>query len=148
MPFSPERELGFELNDVARLLRTVADQRAKALQTTRAQWAVLVRLQRCQGVKQSELAEALDLAPITLTRLVDKLTAAGFVERRDDAADRRANRLYLTQKATPALRKLGDLGQDMMRTALAGLEPDHVVALTEGLRRIKANLKQELNASE
>ena len=92
--FSPARELGFALNDAARLLRTYADQRARELNTTRAQWAVLVRLQRCQGVKQSELAEALDLAPITLARLIDKLTASGLVERRDDAADRRANRLY------------------------------------------------------
>ena len=72
--FTPARELAFELHDVARLLRTYSDQRARELNTTRAQWAVLSRLQRCEGVKQSELAEALDLAPITLGRLVDKLT--------------------------------------------------------------------------
>ena len=82
---SPARELGFALSDVARLLRTYSDQRARELGTTRAQWAVLTRLQRCEGVKQNELAEALDLAPITLGRLIDKLTAAGLVERRDDA---------------------------------------------------------------
>ena len=97
------RELGFALHDAARLLRTYADQRARELGTTRAQWAVLSRLQRCEGVKQNELAEALDLAPITLGRLIDKLAAAGLVERRDDAADRRANRLYLTEKAAPTL---------------------------------------------
>ena len=75
--FSPARELGFALHDVARLLRTYSDQRARELGTTRAQWAVLSRLQRCEGVKQSELAEALDLAPITIGRMIDKLTAAG-----------------------------------------------------------------------
>ena len=64
---------------------------------------MLSRLQRCEGVKQNELAEPLDLAPITLGRLIDKLTSAGLVERRDDAADRRANRLFLTEKAAPAL---------------------------------------------
>lgn len=148
MPFTPARELGFALSDVARLMRTVADQRAKSLKTTRAQWAVLVRLQRCQGVKQSELASSLDLAPITLTRLVDKLTAAGLVERRDDAADRRAHRLFLTDKATPTLRKLGALGEDMMGKALAGLGPEQVGALTQGLMRIKANLKNELNGGD
>src|SRR5208282_2656389 len=95
---SPARELGFGLHDVARLLRTYSDLRARELGTTRAQWAVLSRLYRCEGVKQNELAEALDLAPITVGRLIDKLTAAGLVERRDDATDRRANRLYLTEK--------------------------------------------------
>src|SRR5215472_7463667 len=101
---TPARELGFALHDAARLLRTYSDHRARELKMTRAQWAVLARLQRCEGVKQSELAEALDLAPITLGRLVDKLTAAGLVERRSDAADRRAHRLYLTDKAAPTLR--------------------------------------------
>src|SRR5208337_1023416 len=75
--FTPARELGFALHDVARLLRTYSDQRARELNTTRAQWAVLARLQRCEGVKQSELADALDIAPITLGRLIDKLAAAG-----------------------------------------------------------------------
>ncbi len=146
MPFSPERELGFALNDVARLLRTNADHYARALNTTRAQWAVLVRLQRCQGVKQNELAEALDLAPITLTRLIDKLTAAGLVERRDDAHDRRAKRLFLTDKAAPALKKLGALGETLMGKALAGLDRSEVAQVTDCLKRIKTNLKTDLNA--
>jgi MarR family transcriptional regulator for hemolysin len=145
MPFSPARELGFALNDAARLLRTYADQRARDLNMTRAQWAVLVRLQRCQGVKQSELAESLDLAPITLARLIDKLSAGGLVERRDDDTDRRANRLHLTEKATPTLEKLGALGETMLGKALAGLDEVQIAQLTMGLNRIKANLKTELN---
>ena len=107
MAVSPARDLGFALHDVARLLRTYSNQRARELGTTRAQWAVLSRLQRCEGAKQNELAEALDLAPITLGRLIDKLTAAGLVERRDDATDRRANRLYLTDKAAARVERPG-----------------------------------------
>jgi len=145
MPFSPAREFGFALNDAARLLRTYADQRARDLNMTRAQWAVLVRLQRCEGVKQSELAEALDLAPITLARLIDKLSAAGLVERRDDDTDRRANRLFLTEKATPTLEKLGELGETILGKALAGLGEQQIAQMTKGLERIKANLKTELN---
>jgi MarR family transcriptional regulator for hemolysin len=145
-PFSPEREIGFALHDVARMLRTLADQRARELHTTRAQWAVLVKLQRCQGVKQAELAEQLDLAPITLARLVDKLTAAGLVERRDDAQDRRANRLYLTEKAGPTLEKLGKLGENVMGLALSGLEQQTLASLRQGLERIRQNLKHELHA--
>jgi MarR family transcriptional regulator for hemolysin len=144
MPFSPSREIGFALNDVARLMRTYADQRARDLNTTRAQWAVLVRLQRCEGVKQAELADSLDLAPITLGRLIDKLTAAELVERRDDANDRRAHRLYLTDKAMPALTQLGALGEDLMGRALAGLSPDTIESLKLSLERIRRNLKTEL----
>jgi MarR family transcriptional regulator, transcriptional regulator for hemolysin len=143
---SPARELGFALHDVARLLRTYSDQRARELGTTRAQWAVLSRLQRCEGVKQSELAEALDLAPITLGRLIDKLTASGLVERRDDALDRRANRLYLTEKAAPALVRLGALAEDVMGRALAGVDETTVRALQDGLKTVKANLKTELTS--
>jgi len=145
MPFSPRREIGFALNDVARLMRTYADQRARELNTTRAQWAVLVRLQRCEGVKQAELADSLDLAPITLGRLIDKLTAAGLVERRDDAHDRRAHRLFLTDKAKPALDQLGALGEDLMDRALAGIAPDALETLKQSLERIRSNLKSELN---
>ena len=143
---SPNRELGFALHDVARLLRTYSDQRARELGTTRAQWAVLSRLHRCEGVKQNELAEALDIAPITLGRLVDKLTAAGLVERRDDATDRRANRLHLTEKAAPALKELGALAEDLMSRALAGVDEKTVQAMHDGLKTIKANLKNELTA--
>jgi MarR family transcriptional regulator, transcriptional regulator for hemolysin len=144
--FSPARELGFALHDVARLLRTYSDQRARELGTTRAQWAVLSRLQRCEGVKQNELAEALDLAPITIGRMIDKLTAAGLVERRDDATDRRAHRLYLTEKAAPALVNLGALAEDLMGRALAGVDETTTHAMHDGLKIIKANLKNELNS--
>jgi MarR family transcriptional regulator, transcriptional regulator for hemolysin len=143
---SAARELGFTLSDVGRLLRTYSDQRARELGTTRAQWAVLSRLQRCEGVKQNELAEALDIAPITLGRLVDKLTAAGLVERRDDAADRRAHRLYLTDEAEPTLRRLAALAEDVMARALSGLDEASIRELHEGLRTIKSNLKNELHS--
>jgi MarR family transcriptional regulator for hemolysin len=144
--FSLEREIGFALHDAARLLRTFADQRARDLNMTRAQWAVLVRLQRCEGVKQAELAESLDLAPITLARLIDKLTASGLVERRDCVGDRRAHRLHLTDRAGPVLEQLGAVGERLMGSALAGLEPETLATLKQGLERIKLNLKNELQA--
>ena len=145
-PFSPARELAFALHDAARLLRTYSDQRAREHNTTRAQWAVLARLRRCEGVKQSQLADSLDLAPITLARLIDKLTASGLVERRDDAADRRANRLFLTKEAAPTLEKLGALAEDVMARALVGLDEAAIAGLTAGLQRIKSNLKNELSS--
>src|SRR5271165_4639130 len=144
--YSRGREIAFALHDAARLLRTYSDQRARELNTTRAQWAVLSRLQRCEGAKQSELAEALDIAPITLVRLIDKLAAAGMVERRADPNDRRAYRLYLTEKAIPALSALGVLAEDVMGRALAGLDAETIEAILKGMATIKANLKAELHS--
>src|ERR1700691_1971696 len=118
-PVSRRREFAFMLNDVARLLRTYADHRAAQFGMTRAQWAVLVRLDRSEGLNQSELAETLDLQPITLTRLLDKLCDSGLIERRPDPNDRRAKRLFLTAAARPLLERLSAFGEDMMGSALA-----------------------------
>ena len=143
---SPARELGFALSDVARMLRTYSDQRASEVNMSRAQWAVLAKLRRAQGVKQRELADSLDLAPITLARLVDKLAASGLVERCDDATDRRANRLYLTNEAAPTLARLDALGEAVMARALNGLDAEALAGLRAGLERIKSNLKIELSS--
>src|ERR1700739_3111911 len=89
-----ERELAFNINDVARLLKTYADQRARDLGMTRAQWALLARIEKAEGMKQCELADTLDLQPITLTRLIDRLCDGGLIERRSDPEDRRAQSLY------------------------------------------------------
>src|SRR5512140_2882690 len=123
------RELAFAINDVARLLRTYADHAAGRYGMTRAKWAVLARLDRFEGLKQTALAEMLDLQPITLTRLLDGLAENGLIERRPDPDDRRAKRLFLTPAARPLLERLTDLGEDLMATALAGLAPAEVEAV-------------------
>ena len=144
MPLAQSREIGYTLHDVARLLRTYADQRARDMSTTRAQWAVLARLQRREGASQTELACILDLTPITVVRLIDKLDAVGLVERRPDAHDRRIHRLYLTEKAVPALERIGQLSERIMDQALAGLDEPSLAALQASLDRIKSNLKGAL----
>ena len=103
---SQNREILFTISDVGRLLRTYADQKARLHGMTRAQWAVLLRLERREGLKQSDLAEDLDIQPITLTRLVDRLCDNGLIERRPDPNDRRAKRLYLTPAARPLLDRI------------------------------------------
>src|ERR1700691_4765213 len=119
-PVSRRREFAFILNDVSRLLRTYADYRAAQFGMTRAQWAVLVRLDRSEGLNQSELADTLDLQPITLTRLLDKLCDSGLIERRPDPEDRRAKRLFLTPAAHPLLEQLAILGEENMNRATGG----------------------------
>jgi MarR family transcriptional regulator for hemolysin len=140
-PRNPRREFAFVLNDVARLLRTFADQQARQFDMTRAQWAVLARLEHAEGLKQSELADMLDLQPITLTRLVDRLCANGLIERRADPDDRRAKRLYLTAQARPLMNRLADLGAEMMATVLEGFDTKTIEQMILDLGRAKENLR-------
>ncbi len=142
------RELAFSINDVARLLRTYADHAAGQFGMTRAKWAVLARLDRFEGLKQTELAEMLDLQPISLTRLLDGLAENGLIERRPDPEDRRAKRLYLTPGARPLLERLSELGEDLMETALAGLQPADVNALLAHLATVKENLRQAVQRKQ
>jgi MarR family transcriptional regulator, transcriptional regulator for hemolysin len=139
---SPNREFAFILNDVARLLRTYADHKAAQFGMTRAQWAVLVRVDRAEGLNQSELAEVLDLQPITLTRLLDKLCDGGLIERRPDPADRRAKRLFLTPAARPLLEQLSVLGAETMADTLAGVDRSTVEQMIFNLAIVKDNLRR------
>src|SRR6202035_3245414 len=136
LPRSLNREFAFTINDVARMLRTYADYKASQFGITRAQWVVLARLDRFEGLKQSELAEMLDLQPITVTRLVDRLCDNGLIERRADPSDRRAKRLFLTPAARPLLDQLAGLGEEMMTTALAGVERETVEHMVSKLATV------------
>ncbi len=123
----PSRTLGFVLNDVARLLRKRFEQRARAasLGLTRAQAAVLAYLARQEGINQAALAQILDLEPITLARLLDRLQAVTLIERRADPKDRRAHLLYLTEAAYPLLDRIFALAAEVREEALVGIpEPD------------------------
>src|ERR1700744_4993552 len=121
-PRSQNREILFVMSDVARLLRTYADHKARRFGQTRAQWAVLLRLERLEGLKQSDLAEDLDIQPITLTRLVDRLCENGLIERRPDPTDRRAKRLYLTPAARPLLDRIEKQVEELGETVFAGID--------------------------
>ena len=145
MPPQPvKREFAFTIMDVARLLKTYADQRARQFGISRAQWAVLIRIDRNEGLKQSELADMLDLQPITLTRLLDRLADNELIERRADPNDRRANRLYLKPAAKPLLDRLADLGADMMETVLDGLSTTSIERMLKELGLVKDNLRSAI----
>ncbi|HEY6027311.1 MAG TPA: MarR family transcriptional regulator [Pseudolabrys sp.] len=139
--FPVSREIAVSVVDVARLLKTYADQRARQFGISRAQWTVLMRLDRFEGLKQSELAEVLDLQPISLTRLLDRLAENGLIERRPDPHDRRANRLYLTPAARPLLEQLAKLGEAMMEELLETIDEPARERLLRDLDAIKDNLR-------
>jgi DNA-binding MarR family transcriptional regulator len=138
-------QISFELHAVARLLRRNFDRRARQHDLTRARWQVLWLLAREQGLKQAELAERLDMAPISLGRQLDKLEKEGLVERQRDANDRRCFRIHLTDAAQPALLVLKALGEETRAEAMAGLSLAEVRQLHDLLSRIRGNLSGEEN---
>ncbi|MFZ0067155.1 MAG: MarR family transcriptional regulator [Pseudolabrys sp.] len=125
-------------------MKTYADQRARQFGISRAQWAVLVRIGRNEGLKQTELADILDLQPISLTRLLDRLAENGLIERRADPNDRRANRLYLKPAAKPLLDQLADIGDDMMETVLGGISAASIERMLKELGAVKDNLRSAI----
>lgn len=130
----------FEVAETARVFRRAFDRRAAALGVTRAQWRVLAWLARESGMRQVDLADRLDIEPITLCRMVDRLADAALVERRKDERDRRAWRLHLTAKAHPVVDKLRALADELLDEALDGVSPARRAETLETLARIRANL--------
>lgn len=127
------------LNDVARLIRTEADKRARAHGMSRAQWVILARVQRRPGLSQRELAEILEVEPITVGRLVDRLEARALVERRADLADRRIWRLHLLPAAQAVLTELEPQREAVRRLVTEGIEPAALATAIAALAQMKAN---------
>jgi DNA-binding MarR family transcriptional regulator len=132
--------ISFVLHDVARLLRKRFEQRSRLSGLTRAQWQVLAYLERNEGINQAGLAELMEIMPITLARLLDKMEERGLVERRQHPTDRRAWLLYLTPKAYPLLEVMRGMGQDTRNEAFAGLSQEEQAKLLATLCQIKTNL--------
>ena len=147
-------QIGFDpdflilLYDVARQMRTRSDQRARTRGMTRAQWVILAHLERQPGLSQNELAAIVEVEPITIGRLVDRLEARGLVERRSDPKDRRVWRLQLMPAATPMLREIKKYRAELHELMTAGLDPATLKIMADGLLRMKANLAAELRESD
>jgi DNA-binding MarR family transcriptional regulator len=131
--------LPFEIGETAHSLRKAFDRLAVGLGVTRAQWKVLFKLTRSPGLRQVEVADMLDLEPITLCRIVDRLEEAGLVERVRDPADRRAWRLEVTQKAQPLMEKLTAVGAELVDEAFAGIDPQEIEITRNVLARVREN---------
>jgi DNA-binding MarR family transcriptional regulator len=129
----------FEIGETAHALRKAFDRKAVGLGVTRAQWKVLFRLERQPGLRQIELADLLDIEPITLTRILDRLEEAGLVERSSDPADRRAWRLHVTAQAQPLIEKLKAVGADLAADAFSGIDPKDIETARQVLARIREN---------
>jgi DNA-binding MarR family transcriptional regulator len=131
--------LPFEIAETAHALRKAFDRRAVGMGVTRAQWKVLFRLSRRPGLRQIELADMLDIEPITLSRIVDRLEEAALVERVADPADRRAWRLHVTAQAQPLVVKLRAVADEMIADAFAGIDPKEIEITRAVLGRVREN---------
>jgi DNA-binding MarR family transcriptional regulator len=138
-----DSNFAFEVAETAQALRRAFDRRAAALGVTRAQWRVLARLGRKDGLRQVELADALDVEPITLCRMIDRLSEAGLVERRHDDEDRRAWRIHLTAAAAPVIAGLRAVAESFIDDALAGIDGEEQARVRGVLARVRANLAVE-----
>ncbi len=141
MSLDLKRQLVAQLVESSRLLRNFIDQRAKARGTTRAQWIVLFRLRQQEGLSQVDLADVLELQPISLVRLLDRLVEHGLLERRHDPKDRRANRLFLTEKGRQLVDDLDSLRDDIATDVLQDVSEKTIQTSLHALRDIKERIK-------
>ena len=134
------KEIAWELGETSRMLRRQFNRHAAAVGATSAQWRAMFRLSREPGMKQVELAERLDVEPITAGRTIDRLEEAGLVERRRDPVDRRVWRIYLTDRAEPLIERLKVVAEDVLAGALEGLSKEEIAAMRRALERIRENV--------
>lgn len=142
-PENLEKNIGLLLHDVSRLLRRRFQLRLKTDGLTRGQWSVLVHLARHEGINQTSLADILEIEPISLVRMLDRLEQAGWLERRPDPSDRRARLLYLRPEAGEALEPIWALGAEVRQAALSGVSAAEQDQLIEILLRMKENLSDQ-----
>src|SRR5690349_10742360 len=128
-----------EIGETAHTLRKAFTRRAAALGVTGAQWKTLFKLSRKPGLRQVELADMLDIEPITLTRILDRLQEAGLVERAPDPDDRRAWRIHVTAKAEPLVAKLQTIADDLTAEAFAGVDAEDIETTRRTLALVREN---------
>ncbi len=137
-----DQTIGTVVHDVARLMRKRFEQRARHLGLTRSQWQTLALLSRNEGVNQKALAEMQEIEPITLMRLIDKLSERGLVERRKHETDRRIWQLYMTNEARGLLEEMRELGSETREEALEGIPDTDQARLIQMLETMKSNLSE------
>jgi DNA-binding MarR family transcriptional regulator len=138
-----EDNVGTMIAQVARLMRRSFDERARSIGVTRPQWQVLSLLARNEGINQGGLADILEVEPITLGRMIDRLQEAAMVERRADPADRRAWRLFLTPKGNELIDLMRPLAVEMLEIVLDGVEAAQREQLMGALDRMRSNLSRK-----
>ena len=132
--------LGFLSHDAQRLLRKRFEIRGAEYGLSAAQWRLLVRVVKDEGVPQARLAEILEIEPISVSRLLDRMEAGGWISRQQDASDRRVRMIFPTNKSRKVFVAIKSVAGEVYEEALSGLPVDGRRALIDGLSRIVENL--------
>jgi DNA-binding MarR family transcriptional regulator len=138
--------LGFLIHDAARLMRKRFEARASNLGLSAAQWRLMVRVTKEEGVAQARLAELLEIEPISVSRLIDRMEEAGWIERRTDASDRRVRMIFPTPRARQAYAQVKSLAGEVYEEALTGMSGEDRRILIQGLRTLVDNLSDDETA--
>jgi DNA-binding MarR family transcriptional regulator len=147
MSLDLKRQFITQLIESSRLLRNYIEHRAKSRGTTRAQWIVLFRLRQQEGLSQVDLAEVMELQPISLVRLLDRLVDQGLLERQPHPTDRRANQLYLTDTGRRLVDDLDSLRDSIATEALCGVSAASLQTALSVLQQVKDNVKNGADAA-
>ena len=137
-----EDTAGSLIADVSRLMRRSFDERARTIGVTRQQWQMLSYLARNEGINQGGLAYLMEVEPITLCRMVDRLQDSDLVERRPDPADRRAWQLFLTERGRTRLADLKPLAEGLFDEAMSGIDGKEQEAMIAVLKSMRTNLSR------
>jgi MarR family transcriptional regulator, transcriptional regulator for hemolysin len=140
MTLDGTERLGFLMHDAARLMRKRFETLAAAYGLSAAQWRLMVRLVKEEGVAQARLAELLEIEPISVSRLLDRMEESGWVERRQDSGDRRVRTIFPTEKSRKTFGEVKAVAGEVYEEALAGLSPEQRRATIHGLSTIVDNL--------
>jgi MarR family transcriptional regulator, transcriptional regulator for hemolysin len=139
-PLDDKTTFGFLVNDVTRIMRTLFDRRAVKFDLTRAQWRALKRVRHSEGMTQKDLAEYLEMEPIAVGRVIDRLQKAGFIERRSDPSDRRVWRLHLTAKAHDVVEDMEQISNELFKQAQRGISAGDMKIMLDVFTRMKQNV--------
>jgi len=134
--------IGYLIADLSRLYGRVFDRRAAHLGLTRVQWRALKRIHQAEGISQTALAELMDMEPIAVGRVIDRLQKAGFVERRGDPNDRRVWRLHLSSQSTQIMDAIEQVSAGVRKDSLAGVDPEQLQTTLKVLSQIRETLSQ------
>jgi MarR family transcriptional regulator, transcriptional regulator for hemolysin len=133
--------IGYTITDVGRLLRTVFERRVRGFGLTRAQWLIIARLHRRPGLSQSEIADLLEIEKAPAGRLIERMEAKNWLQRRSDAKDKRVNRLYLTNKANRLHAAIWPIAEATVEAALGDLSAEERRRLSDLMARVKMTLQ-------
>ena len=140
------QELGFRLDEVARLYTRRFEQKAQTLSLQLAQCKALVLLAENEGVSQTRLSQISEIDPVRLVRILDRLEAGGWAQRRRQPGDRRARSLAVTEDAKPVLKLIWNVISDTYIEALQGVSIEEIGTMMKVLTRVHSNLSTTVNA--